>query len=200
MRAATAGMAAAVVGTPLSYHPAQAAECLADWRDGGINHVMIGVDQDTIDSEYFRMGRLENAPTGIYIDFMKGEAHLRVPRMAMPFSEECGFFWMFEPQTVEVAVKILDGITANSAIARSSTACTSSSSLACLLGGKFGVEVLRGGWPQPGVAVTDLSASFGFVSAMAPEVVVKVTDSATGEYRTYASPGEFCGGADTAAF
>lgn len=210
---------------------------------------------------------------------------------SMPFSQEGGFFWMFEPQTVEVAIKILDGTAANgyfwvfhgsltdlgytvtvtdtitgasktymkdaghfcgdadtaafpdstsaaapagllvplapgSAIGRSSTGCASSSTLACLLGGKFGVEVLRSGTPQPGVAVTDLSASFGFVTATAPEVVVKVidgtsvngwywlffgslthqdftvrvTDGATGEFRTYVSPGQFCGGADTTAF
>jgi hypothetical protein len=211
--------------------------------------------------------------------------------VSMPFSQEGGFFWIFEPQTVEVVIKILDGTSANgyfwvfhgsltdlaytvtvtdtisgvaktylkaagdfcgdadtaafhgstsapltaghlvplapaSAVGRSSTACASSSSLACLLNGKFGVEVLRSGAPQPGVAVTDLSASFGFVTATAPEVVVKVidgtsvngwywlffgslthqdftvrvTDSATGEFRTYVSPGQFCGGADTAAF
>jgi hypothetical protein len=211
--------------------------------------------------------------------------------VSMPFSQEGGFFWIFEPQTVEVVVKILDGTSANgyfwvfhgsltdlaytvtvtdtisgvaktylkdaghfcgdadtaafhgstsapltaghlvplapaTAVGRSSTACASSPSLACLLNGKFGVEVLRSGWPQPGVAVTGLSASFGFVTATAPEVVVKVidgtsvngwywlffgslthqdftvrvTDSATGEFRTYVSPGQFCGGADTAAF
>jgi hypothetical protein len=160
---------------------------------------------------------------------------------SMPFSQEGGFFWMFEPQTVEVVIKILDGTSANgyfwvfhgsltdlaytvtvtdtisgatktylkdaghfcgeadtaafhgstsapltaghlvplapaSAVGGSSTACASSSSLACLLNGKFGVEVLRSGWPQPGVAVTGLSASFGFVTATAPEVVVKVID------------------------
>lgn len=210
---------------------------------------------------------------------------------AMPFSQEGGFFWMFEPNTVEVAVKILDGTAANghfwvfhgsltdlaytvtvtdtitgasktylkdaghfcgeadtSAFHGSTTApsqagflvplaparaaeetgtpCASSGTLACLLGGKFGVEVLKSGSPQPGVAVTDLSASFGFVAATAPEVVVKVidgtsvngwywlffgslthqdftvrvTDSATGELRTYGSPGQLCGGADTTAF
>lgn len=211
---------------------------------------------------------------------------------ALPFSQEGGFFWMFEPNTVEVAIKILDGTAANGyfwvfhgsltdlaytvtvtdtitgasktylkddghfcgegdttafhgsttapsswagylvplapsrVAAESGTPCASSGTLACLLNGKFGVEVLQNGSPQPGLAVTDLSASFGFVTATAPEVVVKVidgssvngyywlffgslthqdfmvrvTDSATGEYRTYVSPGQFCGGADTTAF
>lgn len=211
---------------------------------------------------------------------------------ALPFSEEGGFFWMFEPNTVEVAIKILDGTGANGhfwvfhgsltdlaytvtvtdtmtgasktylkdaghfcgegdttafhgsttapsswagylvplapsrVAAEAGTPCASSGTLACLLGGKFAVEVLKNASPQAGLAVTDLSASFGFVTATAPEVVVKVidgtsvnnyfwlffgslthqdftvrvTDSATGEYRTYASPGQFCGGADTTAF
>lgn len=210
---------------------------------------------------------------------------------AMPFSQEGGFFWMFEPSTVEVVLKVLDGtgvnghfwvfhgsltdlaytVTVTDTITGASktylkdaghfcgegdtaafhgsttapsqtgylvrlaparvaeeagTPCASSGTLACLLGGKFGVEVLKNGAPQPGLAVTDLSASFGFVTATAPEVVVKVidgtsvneyywlffgslthqdftvrvTDSASGEYRTYVSPGQFCGGADTTAF
>jgi hypothetical protein len=213
------------------------------------------------------------------------------PAQTMPFSQEGAFFWMFEPQTVEVVVKILDGTSANGyfwvfhgsltnlaysitvtdtitgvsksylktaghfcgeadtaafgastsapatagllvplapgrAVASSSTPCSSSATATCLLDGKFKVEVLKSGAPQPGVAVTNLSASFGFVTALAPETVVKVidgtsvngwywlffgslthqdftvrvTDSANGEFRTYPSPGQFCGGVDTTAF
>ena len=110
-------------------------------------------------------------------------------------------------------------------VAAPSAACQSSPTAACLFNDKFRVEVHRDGVPQPGVAVTALSASFGFVSAYAPEVVVKVidgtsvngwywlffgslthqpftveaTDTATGEHRTYSSTG-FCGDGDTTAF
>lgn len=208
------------------------------------------------------------------------------PAPTMPFSEEGGFFWAFEPNTVEVVVKILDGRSVNghfwvfhgaltdlaytltvtdtitgavktylkgaghfcgdadtsafggavsggvmvplgpSSVFAPSTSCQSSPTAACLFNDKFRVEVHRAGMPQPGVAVTDLSASFGFVSAYAPEVVVKVidgtsvngwywlffgslthqaftvevTDTATGEGRSYASPDDFCGEGDTTAF
>jgi hypothetical protein len=103
--------------------------------------------------------------------------------------------------------------------------CVTGPTSVCLNGGRFQVEVLKGGTPQPADGLTPLSGVFTFANPDNVEVVVKVlgpatgqywvfysslshqsyevrvTDTATGTVRTYANPaGTYCGVADTDAF
>jgi pimeloyl-ACP methyl ester carboxylesterase len=103
--------------------------------------------------------------------------------------------------------------------------CVPGPTSVCLNGGRFRVEVVKGGTPQPADGLTPLSGVFSFANPDNVEVVVKVlgpatgqywvfysslshqsyevrvTDTATGTVRTYANPaGTYCGVADTDAF
>lgn len=103
--------------------------------------------------------------------------------------------------------------------------CNPGPTAVCLNGGRFRVEVLRGGLPQPADGVTPLSGAFTFanpdnlevlVKVLGPvsghywvfhgslssqEYTVRVTDTATGQSEDYVKPsGEVCGGADTGTF
>lgn len=104
--------------------------------------------------------------------------------------------------------------------------CTPSSTALCLLSDRFRVQVKRSGVAQQGVEVTSQTGSFWFASSDNPEVPVKVldgtgfngkywvffgsltnlaytvevTDTVTGAFKSYTSPGAFCGTFDTAAF
>lgn len=106
-------------------------------------------------------------------------------------------------------------------------ACVPGSHDLCLLGGRFRVEVVRAGAPQPAVPLTDRTGAFWFGSAGNLELIVKVldgtpvngrfwvfygaltdrdytvrvTDTVTGATRLYVNPlGNYCGVADTSAF
>jgi hypothetical protein len=104
-------------------------------------------------------------------------------------------------------------------------ACVPGATATCLNGGRFEVEVLRGGVPQPAVGLTPLSGVFTFANPDNVEVFVKVlgpvsghwwvfygslsnqdftvrvTDSTTQQVATYDNPaGNYCGIADTEAF
>ena len=209
---------------------------------------------------------------------------------ALAYSDLGGFFTRTNPDNVEVAVKVLDGVAINgrywvfygsatslaftltvtdtvtgasktyqkdagsfcgvadtnafanpasstgslvagvlvhlNAAASTVGSCQSTTTAQCLLGDRFRVEVYRGATAQRAVPVTDLTAAFTFGSSANPEVVakvldgtavndwywvffgsltsqdyeVRVTDTTDGTVKTYPSPGELCGQADTTAF
>jgi len=207
---------------------------------------------------------------------------------AIHWSELGGFFRRTNPENVEVAVKVLNGLSINgrywvfhgsltdfsytvtvtdtitgqakdyfkpsgtfcgeadtsafgdststvggtlvplgpASVTEASTFCQGSTTAACLLGGRFKVEVLQFGSAQRASTLSSLSASFSFGSSANPEVLakvldgtvvndwywvffgslthqdylVRVTDTATGAVKEYPSPGGSCGMADTAAF
>jgi hypothetical protein len=105
-------------------------------------------------------------------------------------------------------------------------ACVPTSTSVCLVGGRFRAEVKRNGVAQPAVLLTNLTGVFWFGSATNPEVAVKildatlvngkfwvffgsltsqtyqvvVTDTVTGQVKTYNSQAPFCGLGDTTAF
>lgn len=110
--------------------------------------------------------------------------------------------------------------------AAATASCSPGPTTACLLSGRFRVEVLKNWWPQGAVHLENKSASFWFGEANTPDVVVKmingsvvngrywvfygsltnqsyivrVTDTVTGVMKTYQSPAAHCGSADTSAF
>lgn len=104
--------------------------------------------------------------------------------------------------------------------------CFSTDTSVCLLDNRFQVEVRRYGLPVRALGITDLAGTFSFGRWENSDVVVKVldgtpvndwywvffgsmtsqsyevrvTDTASGEVRTYPAPGSACGQADTTAF
>lgn len=104
--------------------------------------------------------------------------------------------------------------------------CVADATTTCLLGNRFQVRVKRGAAYQQVVPVTSQTGFFWFYSSDNTEIFVKVldgtplngkywvffgsmtdqaytievTDATTGVLKSYASPGAFCGNADTAAF
>ena len=109
---------------------------------------------------------------------------------------------------------------------RAAASCVPSSTRLCLLGGRFQVEVKRGGVSQGAVQLTDPSGVFWFYDPQNAEVPVKVldarvvngkfwvffgsltdqsyqvvvTDTVSGTTNTYTPPGAYCGTADINAF
>jgi hypothetical protein len=106
------------------------------------------------------------------------------------------------------------------------TACVPSATRLCLLGGRFQVDLSKGGTAQQAVPLSDPAGMFWFLSSANVEVPIKVldgrsingkfwvffgsmtdqsyqvtvTDTTTGVVKTYTPPGTFCGIADTSAF
>lgn len=106
------------------------------------------------------------------------------------------------------------------------SSCTAGAGRICLIGNRFKVEVKKSGFNQNGTALTDSSGTFWFSDSANVEVPVKiidgtavndkfwvffgsltsqayqvvVTDTATGQSKTYDSDEPFCGNADTGAF
>lgn len=104
--------------------------------------------------------------------------------------------------------------------------CTPSATRLCLFGGRFQVEVKKGGVSQGAALISDSAGTFWFSSAANAEVPVKiidgrtvngkfwvffgsltnqayqvvVTDTVSGAIKTYAPPAAHCGMSDTGAF
>lgn len=133
------------------------------------------------------------------------------------------------PAAVDAQVLALPATRPNEldSIGAASGVCIPGNEALCLLGGRFLVQVYRGGTPQPALPLTDLSGAFWFFGSANTEVVVKVidgtsvnghdwvfvgslsdrdytvkvTDVVTGAVWSHVNPlGTYCGTADTTAF